>query len=109
LRYFADPGALLRPLRGLLAPGGRLVVVEAVQPPRDLPGAAAGFYFFQVAPRLGAALAGRAELYDFLTATTRALGSADDVAAHLRAARFAVVVRRRLAFGVVAGFVAGAD
>jgi demethylmenaquinone methyltransferase/2-methoxy-6-polyprenyl-1,4-benzoquinol methylase len=109
LRYFADPGALLRPLRGLLAPGGRLVVVEAVQPPRDLPGAAAGFYFFQVAPRLGAALAGRAELYDFLTATTRALGSADDVAAHLRAARFAVVVRRRLACGVVTGFVAGAD
>ena len=109
LRYFADPGALLRPLRGLLAPGGRLVVVEAVLPPRDVLGTAAGFYFFQVAPRLGAALAGRAELYDFLTATTRALGSADDVADHLRAARFAVVVRRRLACGVVAGFVAGAD
>ena len=106
LRYFADPGALLRPLRGLLAPGGRLVVVEAVRPPRDLLGAAAGFYFFEVAPRLGTALAGRAELYDFLTASTRALGSADDVAAHLRAAGFGVVVRRRFACGVVAGFVA---
>jgi len=106
LRYFADPGALLRPLRGLLAPAGRLVVVEAVQPPRDLLGTAAGLYFFQAAPRLGAALAGRAELYEFLAATTRALGSADDVAAHLRAARFAVAVRRRFAGGVVAGFVA---
>jgi len=106
LRYFADPGALLRPLRGLLAPGGRLVVVEAVRPPRDLLGAAAGFYFFEVAPRLGTALAGRAELYDFLTASTRALGSADDVAAHLRAAGFGVAVRRRFACGVVAGFVA---
>ena len=31
LRYFADPGALLRPLRELLVPGGRLVVVEAVR------------------------------------------------------------------------------
>ena len=106
LRYFADPGALLRLLRGLLAPGGRLVVVEAVRPPRDLLGAAAGFYFFEVAPRLGTALAGRAELYDFLTASTRALGSADDVAAYLRAAGFGVVVRRRFACGAVAGFVA---
>jgi len=106
LRYFADPGALLRPLRRLLAPGGRLVVVEAVRPPRDPLGTAAGLYFFQAAPRLGAALAGRAELYDFLTASTRALGSADDVAAHLRAARFAVAVRRRFAGGVVTVFVA---
>ena len=106
LRYFADPGAMLRPLRGLLAPGGRLVVVEAVQPPRDVVGTAAGLYFFRAAPRLGAALAGRAELYDFLAASTRALGSADDVAAHLRAARFVVAVRRRFAGGVVAGFVA---
>ncbi len=109
LRYFADPGGLLRSLRGLLAPAGRLVVVEAVDPPRDVLGAAAGLYFFEVAPRLGAALAGHAELYDFLTATTRALGSADDVAAHVRAARFAVVVRRRFAGGVVAGFVARPD
>lgn len=109
LRYFADPGALLRPLRGLLAPDGRLVVVEAVHPPGDVLGAAAGLYFFQVGPRLGAALAGRAELYDLLTATTRALGSADDVAAHLHAEGFAVAVRRRFAFGVVTGFVARPD
>ena len=54
LRYFADPGALLRPLRELLVPGGRLVVIEAVRPPRDPLGAAAGLYFFEVAPRLGA-------------------------------------------------------
>ena len=106
LRYFADPGALLRPLRELLVPGGRLVVVEAVRPPLDLMGAAAGLYFFEVAPRLGTVLAGRGELYDFLTASTRALGSADDVAAHLRAAGFRVEARRRFACGVVAGFVA---
>ena len=108
LRYFADPGALLRPLRGLLAPGGRLVVVEAVRPPHDTLGAAAGVYFFQVAPRIGAALAGRAELYHFLTASTRAFGSAEDLAEHLRAAGLAPTVRRRFASGVVAGLVAQA-
>jgi demethylmenaquinone methyltransferase / 2-methoxy-6-polyprenyl-1,4-benzoquinol methylase len=106
LRYFADPEAQLRSLRDLLVPGGRLVVVEAVHPPRDALGTAAGFYFFHVAPRLGTALAGSAELYDFLTATARVLGSADDVAAHLRTAGLSVVVSRRLACGVVAGFVA---
>ena len=105
LRYFADPAAVLRPLHGLLAPGGRLVVVEAVSPPRDLRGTAAGLYFFEVAPRVGAALARRAELYRFLTDSTRALGSADDLAAHLGRAGFAVVTRRRFACGVVAGFV----
>jgi demethylmenaquinone methyltransferase/2-methoxy-6-polyprenyl-1,4-benzoquinol methylase len=109
LRYFADPGALLRPLRELLVPGGRLVVVEAVRPPRDPLGAAAGLYFFEVAPRLGAALAGHAALYEFLTASTRALGSADDVAAHLRRAGFAVAARRRFACGVVVGLVAHRD
>ena len=106
LRYFADPRALLHALRGLLVPCGRLVVLEAVRPPGDVLGTAAGLYFFQVAPRLGAALARRAELYDVLAATTRALGSADDVAAHLRAAGFSVAARRRFAGGVVAGFVA---
>jgi demethylmenaquinone methyltransferase / 2-methoxy-6-polyprenyl-1,4-benzoquinol methylase len=106
LRYFADPEDLLRPLPGLLAGGGRLVVVDAVCPPRDLLGSAAGLYFFDVAPRLGAALAGRAELYEFLTASTRAFGSADDLEGHLRAAGFTPTVRRRFAAGVVAGFVA---
>jgi demethylmenaquinone methyltransferase / 2-methoxy-6-polyprenyl-1,4-benzoquinol methylase len=106
LRYFADPSALLWPLRELLAPGGRLVVVEAVRPPHDLLGAAAGLYFFEVAPRLGAALAGHGALYEFLTASTRALGGADDVVAHLRRAGFAVTARRRFACGVVVGLVA---
>ena len=69
-------------------------------------GAAAGLYFFEAAPRLGAALAGHAALYEFLTASTRALGSADDVAAHLRRAGFVITARRRFACGVVVGLVA---
>lgn len=106
LRYFDDPGALLALLRALLAPGGRLVVLEAVRPPRDLLGAAAGLYLFRVAPCLGAALAGRAELYELLVASTRALGSAAAIEARLRAAGFRVTVRRRFAGGAVAGLVA---
>ena len=108
LRYFSDPGALLHVLRGLLVPHGRLVVLEAVRPPRDPLGAVAGLYFFEAAPRLGAALAGRAELYDLLSSSTRAIGSGDDVAARLREAQLKSVERRRFAGGVVVGFVAQA-
>lgn len=106
LRYFADPAGVLRPLRDLLAPDGRLVVLEAVTPPRGLYGTAAGLYFFGVAPRVGAALARRAELYRLLIDSTRALGSGDDLAAYLGSAGFAIVARRRFACGIVAGFVA---
>ncbi len=106
LRYVVDPAALLALLRSRLAENGRLVVVEAVRPPRDALGRAAALYFFEVAPRIGTALAGRAELYEFLTASTRALGTAEDVVAHLGRAGLAVTVRRRFAGGAVAGLVA---
>jgi demethylmenaquinone methyltransferase/2-methoxy-6-polyprenyl-1,4-benzoquinol methylase len=106
LRYFADPGSLLRPLRELLKPDGRLVVVEAVRPPDDLPGRAAGLYFFHVAPNLGAALAGHGELYRLLRDSTSAFGSAENLASHLRAAGFSPVLRRRFAAGSVTGIVA---
>jgi demethylmenaquinone methyltransferase / 2-methoxy-6-polyprenyl-1,4-benzoquinol methylase len=106
LRYSADPGRLLRPLHELLKADGRLVVVEAVRPPGDLPGRAASLYFFHVAPHLGAALAGHGELYRLLRDSTRALGSADDLASHLRAAGFSLVMRRRFALGSVTGIVA---
>lgn len=106
LRYFAAPGALLARLRTLLKPGGRLVLLEAVRPPQDLAGRAAAAYLFHVAPRLGATLAGRAELYDLLAASTRALGSSAAIETGLRAAGFRVIARRRFAAGAVVGFVA---
>jgi demethylmenaquinone methyltransferase/2-methoxy-6-polyprenyl-1,4-benzoquinol methylase len=106
LRYFADASAPLRLLRKLLVPGGLLVVVEAVCPPQDPLGAVAGLYFFRVVPRLGTTLAGRADLYDALAASTRALGSADQLAAHLRSAGFSLAARQRFACGLVVGLVA---
>jgi hypothetical protein len=72
LGCFSDPRALLRVLRPARAGWPRLVL-EAMRPRGSL-GAAAGLYFFGVAPRLGAVLAGRAELYDLLRASTLALG-----------------------------------
>ena len=106
LRYVDDPVGLLRSLGAALAPGGTIVVLEAVVPRGGLLAALAGAYFFEVAPRVGTLLAGRGELYAQLTSTVRALGGAGDVLAHVRAAGLLTQERRLFAGGIVAGVVA---
>jgi len=108
LRYFVDPGAVLAGYRSLLRPGGRLLVVDAVLPPRTPVGRAAGFYFFEVAPRVATALAGRAELYESLTASVRALGDAARVRRLITAAGFTPAAERPFVGGMVRAFVARA-
>lgn len=106
LRYVTDPAGLLRGLSAALAPGGTIVLLEAVVPRGGPLAVAAGAYFFEVAPRVATALAGRAELYAELTATVRALGGAADLLRHVGAAGLGVRERRLFAGGVVAGIVA---
>jgi demethylmenaquinone methyltransferase / 2-methoxy-6-polyprenyl-1,4-benzoquinol methylase len=101
LRYFADPAAALGRLREALAPGGRLLLVDAVCPPRDLIGRAGGVYFFQVAPRVATVLAGRGELYQSLTASVRALGNAAAVRALIDAAGLRLETQRSWVGGLV--------
>ena len=106
LRYVDDPAATLRDLAAALAPGGAIVLLEAVVARGDRVAACAGAYFFQVAPRIGTLLAGRGELYEQLTSTVRGIGGAADVLAHVRAAGLQPLERRLFAGGVVAGVVA---
>jgi demethylmenaquinone methyltransferase/2-methoxy-6-polyprenyl-1,4-benzoquinol methylase len=106
LRYFARPQEALAALRTALAPDGRLLLVDAVCPPPGLVGRAAGIYFFEVAPRVASRLAGRRELYDSLTASVRALGTAERVRGLLRAAGFALLEERTWAGGLVYAVVA---
>lgn len=106
LRYFVDPQAVLAGYHALLRPGGRLLIVDAVMPPHTLLGRSAAFYFFAVAPRVATVLAGRAELYESLTASVRALGDAARVRDLIRGAGFAPVVERAFVGGMVRGFVA---
>jgi demethylmenaquinone methyltransferase / 2-methoxy-6-polyprenyl-1,4-benzoquinol methylase len=106
LRYFVRPQEALEALRGTLAADGRLLLVDAVCPPPGPIGAAAGFYFFQIAPRVATRLARRRELYDSLTASVRALGTAERVRGLLRAAGFALLEERTWAGGLVYAVVA---
>ncbi len=107
LRYVEDPAGLLRGLAAALVPGGSLVLLEAVVPRGGFAARIAGRYFFDVAPRAGALLAGSGELYRELTATVRALGSAGDLLRLVEVAGLEVRERRLFAGGVVAGVVAG--
>jgi demethylmenaquinone methyltransferase/2-methoxy-6-polyprenyl-1,4-benzoquinol methylase len=107
LRYVEDPAGLLRGLAAALVPGGPLVLLEAIVPRGGLPARLAGRYFFDVAPRVGALLARSGELYDELTATVRALGTAGDLLRLVESAGLEAHERRLFAGGVVAGVVAG--
>jgi demethylmenaquinone methyltransferase/2-methoxy-6-polyprenyl-1,4-benzoquinol methylase len=106
LRYVAEPAAVLRDLAPTLAPGGAIVLLEAVRPPAGLIGAVAAFYFFSVAPRVATRLAGRGELYSRLTESVREIGSAADVRRIVESAGLTVVETRRFAAGLVVGIVA---
>jgi demethylmenaquinone methyltransferase/2-methoxy-6-polyprenyl-1,4-benzoquinol methylase len=106
LRYVAEPAAVLRDLVTTLAPGGAIVLLEAVRPPAGLIGAVAAFYFFSVAPRLATRLAGRGELYARLTESVREIGSAADLRRIVESAGLTVVETRRFAAGLVVGIVA---
>lgn len=105
VRYLDRPTEVLRDLGRLLAPGGRLVVLEFTRPGRGLVSSAAGFYFFRVLPRLAGAVAGRRELYDYLTSSTMAVGHADDLVRIVQSAGFDVQSRRTFGFGLVTGLV----
>lgn len=135
LRYLPDPVATLRAFAAVLQPGGVVVALEAVVAPAPgnattpAPGdavttasgiartraataalraatAVASFYFFRVAPRIGALLSGRRDLYDRLTRSVRELGGGDDLAGLFADAGLMVVDRRAWACGLIEGLVA---
>lgn len=106
LRYLDDPSRVLRALATLLRPGGRLVVVDFVEPDGGVVSQLADVYFFRILPRIASALAGKRELYRELVTTTHAMGPAEHLAGLVEAAGFAVTEQRRMGFGLVRGIVA---
>lgn len=106
LRYVDDPAQVLRGLAALIAPGGRVVVVDFIEPSRGLVTHLAAAYFFRLLPRIAGALAGRRELYRELVATTHAMGSRERLLALVRDAGLEVAEQHVMGFGLVLGLVA---
>jgi ubiquinone/menaquinone biosynthesis C-methylase UbiE len=109
LRYIEDKGLFLLRLAGLLKPGGRLIILEFVNPPRRLVPMAAAVYFYHVLPSVASVLAGRRELYSYLVSSVEQIGWAEDLERFVGDAGLKVIERRGFGFGLVCGVVVGRE
>lgn len=86
----------------VLKPGGRYVVLEFSRPPLALWRGLYYFYLRQVIPRLGEALTGDRENFDYLNESIRRFPSQPQLAAELREAGFSAISWKNLTGGMVA-------
>lgn len=90
----------------VLAPGGRLAVLEFAIPTTPIVRAAYLWYFNQVLPRIGRLVSGHGSAYGYLPASVSAFATPDEFAGMLRGAGFVDVRADPLTFGVVYLFTA---
>ncbi|MEM7488829.1 MAG: bifunctional demethylmenaquinone methyltransferase/2-methoxy-6-polyprenyl-1,4-benzoquinol methylase UbiE [Pseudomonadota bacterium] len=86
----------------VLRPGGRLMVLEFSQLPNPLMQKAYDLYSFQVIPRMGQAIAGDRDSYQYLVESIRRFPDQDRFAAMIAGAGFGNVKYRNLSFGIAA-------
>ncbi len=106
VRYVDDRERVIRNLAVQLASGGRLVLVDFVEPGPGLISKLAALYFFRILPKLASRLAGRGELYSQLITTTHSMGSAEQFAGVITASGLEIVETHSMGFGLVLGIVA---
>ena len=95
------PDALLEAFR-VLRPGGRLMVLEFSQIPNPLMQRVYDLYSFNVIPRMGQAIAGDRDSYQYLVESIRRFPDQDRFAAMIADAGFGNVKYRNLSFGIAA-------
>ncbi|PTX57588.1 demethylmenaquinone methyltransferase/2-methoxy-6-polyprenyl-1,4-benzoquinol methylase [Litoreibacter ponti] len=95
------PDALSEAYR-VLRPGGRLMVLEFSQLPNPMMQKAYDLYSFNVIPRMGQAIAGDRDSYQYLVESIRNFPDQESFAAMIRAAGFENVSFRNMTFGVAA-------
>jgi demethylmenaquinone methyltransferase/2-methoxy-6-polyprenyl-1,4-benzoquinol methylase len=90
----------------VLAPGGRLVVLEFPPPPPGVVGELFRLYFLYLLPRIGGWISGHAEAYRYLPDSVMAFPEPAALAAAMQQAGFARVRYRLQSFGVSALYLA---
>lgn len=97
VRNFADPERGLLEAHRVLAPGGRLVVLEFF---RRNENRLLGFYLDHVLPRVGRWLSKSPSAYSYLRQSTKGFLSADEFVALLHSLGFSPVVLKTLSWGI---------
>ena len=98
LRNFAELGPVLREMARVLAPGGRLALLEVDRPASRWLRAGHSLYFDRVVPALGGWLSDRAA-YAYLPRSTSYLPDEAELLARVERAGFVRVRKRRFALG----------
>ena len=101
LRNLADPGRGLDEMRRVVGPGGRMVVLEFVRPPRNLIGAGYRLYLTRVLPLVGGLLSGDRAAYRYLSDTVDSYRTPDQLRELATGAGWRQVEFRGLMLGTV--------
>lgn len=86
----------------VLKPGGRLVILDATQPRKNLFSPLVNLYLKLVIPTLGRLITGQAAAYQYLPESTRQFLEAEELAHRIEAAGFSTVTFRIRMFGTMA-------
>jgi demethylmenaquinone methyltransferase/2-methoxy-6-polyprenyl-1,4-benzoquinol methylase len=101
IRNVEDPRAACDEMRRVLAPGGRLAILEFAIPTVPIVRAAYLWYFTHVLPRIGRLVSRHDAAYGYLPASVAAFARPEEFAGVLRASGFADVRATPLTLGIV--------
>ncbi len=99
VRNLSDARAGLGEFARVLAPGGRLVVVEFAMPPGRLLRAGYRLYFTRLLPRIGGLISGQRSAYAYLPRSVETFFSPDRIADMFRGVGLGDVRQRRMTLG----------
>jgi len=101
IRNVDDPSKGISEMARVVRSGGRVIVLEFGQPSNRAFGALYDFYRSKVLPRIGGAVTGRREAYEYLERSASKFPCGDDFAELMRSSgQFASVDYKPLSFGI---------